>query len=40
MHPHRGMQTCGQVPLLLMARRLHWKTQLYWEPQFLCGLHF
>ncbi|CAI9562290.1 unnamed protein product, partial [Staurois parvus] len=23
-----------------MARRLHWKLQLYWEPRFLCGLRF
>ncbi|CAI9597676.1 unnamed protein product [Staurois parvus] len=36
-HPHRGMRTRGQVPLVLMARRPHWKTQLYWE---LCKLRF
>ncbi|CAI9589936.1 unnamed protein product [Staurois parvus] len=37
-HPHREMRTHGRVPLVLMAHRLHWKTQPYWEPR--CGLRF
>ncbi|CAI9534936.1 unnamed protein product, partial [Staurois parvus] len=34
------MRTRGQVPLVLIARRQHWKTQPYWEPRFPCGLLF
>ncbi|CAI9556583.1 unnamed protein product, partial [Staurois parvus] len=40
MHARRGMRTRGRVPLVLMACRPHWKTQPYWEPRFLRGLHF
>ncbi|CAI9560425.1 unnamed protein product [Staurois parvus] len=39
-HPHRRMRIHGRVPLVLMARHPHWKTQLYWEPRFPCGLNF
>ncbi|CAI9576308.1 unnamed protein product, partial [Staurois parvus] len=38
--PHRGMWTRRWVPLILMARRPHWKTQPYWESRFPCGLRF
>ncbi|CAI9552317.1 unnamed protein product, partial [Staurois parvus] len=32
-HPHRELRTRGRVPLILMARRPHWKTQPYWETE-------
>ncbi|CAI9555099.1 unnamed protein product [Staurois parvus] len=39
-HPHREMRTRRRVPLVLIACHQHWKTQLYWEPRFPCGLRF
>ncbi|CAI9554088.1 unnamed protein product [Staurois parvus] len=34
------MRTHGRVPLVLMARRPHWKRYSYWEPRFSCKLRF
>ncbi|CAI9604939.1 unnamed protein product [Staurois parvus] len=39
-HLHREMWTSGRVPLILMARHPHWKTQPYWEPRFQCRMRF
>ncbi|CAI9560399.1 unnamed protein product [Staurois parvus] len=34
------MRTRGRVPLVLMARHPHWKSQPHWEPRFPFGLRF
>ncbi|CAI9618503.1 unnamed protein product, partial [Staurois parvus] len=39
-HPHREMRTRRRVPLILIARRPHWKMQPSWEPTYPCRLCF